>query len=260
MDAHRHIRDVVDSSGNTVHVRVARWFECHGWYVVVSPYYMDNSQARAREIDLVVERPWPILDTFGRPTGDLVIRLYIECKYLVSYSAFWFAKKNVDLAEELVCSTGVFRRKNAYTKNHHYLIHNYAAKLFATKGGGDNDPFYRALNQVLNAMVSLRAHPLRHPSVLKRGSCRAILEYPIVVCSSFNKVFKIDFYGYAENKPVEGNFQLEVQYVYTEKTGEPCNQYFLIDIVSEDKLDDFHAAITADAEAAAHLLHDQCDR
>lgn len=259
MDALKEIKDLVDSSGNTFHVKVARWFECHGWYVVVSPYYMDNSQAKAREIDLVVERPWPIHDTFGRPTGDVVIRLYVECKYLTSYSAFWFAKKDMDLVEELICSSGIFSKNNSYTNRHHYLADNFAAKLFATRGSGENDPFYKALNQVLNALVSLRTHPLRHPSVLKRGSCKAILEYPVVICSSFNKVFEIDFYGHAENKPVEGNFQLEVQYAYTAKTGQPCNQYFLIDIVSEDKLDDFQAAITADAEAAATLLYDQYD-
>ena len=71
---------------------------------------------------------------------------------------FWFTDKNMKAAKDLVCGAGVFRPDNIYTDKHHYLSHSLSvAKLFVTNNarGTDNDPYYRALSQVLNAMIAM---------------------------------------------------------------------------------------------------------
>jgi len=249
------VAELVGSSGNNFHAKVARWFRDNGWHIVVSPYYMDQSQNKAREIDLIAERLWPVSDSFGRPAGDVAVRLFIECKFVPTYSAFWFTDKNEGAALDLVCSSDVFRRNNTYTAKHHYLAPNSkVAKLFATSGskGQEVDPFYKALNQALNAMVSMRGQPISVPALLKRGrDPMATLEFPVVVCSSFDSIFAVDFYADTLPAKIERNFQLEVRYAYIDANDRRRDEYFLLDFVEFKQLGAFAEAVSTDAEAAA---------
>jgi hypothetical protein len=63
---------LIEGSGNSFHAKVARWFNTHGWHVVVSPYYLDQAQSKARELDLVVEKVWPIRDFANRLEGHVL--------------------------------------------------------------------------------------------------------------------------------------------------------------------------------------------
>src|SRR5437868_4921451 len=110
------VSKLVRSSGNNFHAKVARWLSDNEWHVVVSPYYMDQTQNKAREIDLIAEKLWPVNNTFGRRMGDVAVRLFIECKFVPSYSVFWFAEKDQESAQALVCAGGSFRADNIYTK------------------------------------------------------------------------------------------------------------------------------------------------
>ncbi|MFM9887382.1 MAG: hypothetical protein ACKVQT_30510, partial [Burkholderiales bacterium] len=160
MPAPASVTQLIEGSGNNFHAKVARWFHSQGWHIVVSPYYMDQVQSRAREIDLTAEKLWPIRGDFGRHHGDVVVRLFVECKYVASEAVFWFAKKNVSAAKKLVCRSGAFQENHPYTNEHHYLATNPSvAKLFASNNirGQENEPFYKALNQALNATVSMRS-------------------------------------------------------------------------------------------------------
>jgi hypothetical protein len=136
---------IVSESGNNFHAKVARWMQSDGWHVTVSPYYMDQTQNKAREIDLIAEKLWPVMDSWGsQPIGDVAVRLFIECKFIPFYSVFWFTDKDTESAEKLVCSSGRFRPDNTYTKMHHYLAQSpRVAKLFAAHvvRGTDNDPY-----------------------------------------------------------------------------------------------------------------------
>ncbi|MFN7835128.1 MAG: hypothetical protein ACK5NY_04970 [Burkholderiaceae bacterium] len=71
MTAPSEITDLIKSSGNNFHAKVARWFADNGWHVVISPYYMDQTQSKAREIDLVAEKLWPLTDAPGRPVDNI---------------------------------------------------------------------------------------------------------------------------------------------------------------------------------------------
>jgi hypothetical protein len=254
------ITELIRNSGNSFHAKVARWFSDNGWHIVISPYYMDQAQSKAREIDLVAEKLWPITDMFGRATKDIAVRLFIECKFVASDAVFWFADKDKESALDLVCASGPFRRDNSYTEKHHYLSQSSrVAKLFATGNAraAENEPFYKALNQSLNAMTSMRGQPLAIPLV--RDSRRhpvAVLEHPVVVCSSFERVFSVDFFTGSEPESIQDNFQLEVSYAYIDRNASQRSDYFLIDFVAFDKIAEFSNAIDCGAKAAAFLASD----
>lgn len=259
MTVPNEIAELIRNSGNSFHAKVARWFSDNGWHVAISPYYMDQTQSKAREIDLVAEKlsPRPVTDSFGDAVDDIAVRLFIECKFVASDAVFWFADKDRESALDLVCETGPFRRNNSYTEQHHYLSQSArVAKLFSTSNAkaSENEPFYKALNQSLNAMTSMRGQPLTIPSVRKTGRLPiAVLEYPVVVCSSFDRVFSVNFYSDSEPQPIQDNFQLEVSYAYIDRNDSKRNDYFLLDFVAFDKLAEFGDAINSGARAAAIL-------
>jgi hypothetical protein len=252
----QEVTDLVAGSGHNFHAKVARWMQADGWHVSISPYYLDQTQNKAREIDLVAEKLWPIKSPWrGDPIGDVAVRLYMECKFVPSHSVFWFTDKDVDAATSLVCSRGSFRPDNTYTQKHHYLAHSRrVAKLFATSSGRstENDPYFRALNQVLNAMVSMRGTPLSLPDLSKRGTTPAVvLEFPIVVCSTFQQMYGVDFYAESEPEQIADNFQLEIRYAYPNSVGRQITEYLLLDFVEFDQLNIFAAGIALDANTAA---------
>jgi len=247
---------IIESSGNSFHSRVARWLQENQWHVVISPYYMDQSQSKAREIDLIAERAVPIKDHFGRWEGDVVIRLFIECKFVTSHSVFWFAQKDKTAAQQLVCRTGNFRPDNMYTKEHHYIATcDSVAKVFATESRSqEQEPFYKALNQVLSAYVSMQNRPVASPTLRERDhGSRVYLNYPVVVCSDLSKLFQTDFFQSTEPSAISENFQLEVQYAYTGAAGNSRDDYFLIDFVGFDHLELFCGQIIRNGEVAAYL-------
>jgi hypothetical protein len=257
MAAPEEVLKLVYESGNNFHAKVARWLLVDGWHVEVSPYYMDQAQNKAREIDLVAEKLWPVPDLWGKPIGDVAVRLFVECKFIPTYSVFWFADKDLEAAQRLVCSTGGFREDNSYTRRHHYLAASpRVAKLFATNAARatDNDPYYRALNQVLNAMMAMRGGTVAVPALRRNGRApMVLLEFPVIVCSSFRQVFGVDFYSEAEPQKVEENFQLEIQYAYLGSGGAHRDEYLLLDFVEFDQLQAFVAEIAEDAKVASHF-------
>ena len=256
----KEIAELISNSGNNFHAKVARWFTEHGWHVVISPYYMDQSQSKAREIDLVAEKLWPVGGSRGRTKDNIAIRLFIECKFVATDAVFWFADKDRDSALELVCTNGLFRPRNLYTDKHHYLSQSQrVAKLFSSGNTktAENEPFYKALNQVLNAMVSMRGQPVTIPAARQiQRLPMAVLEYPVVACSSFDRIYSVDFNADSAPEPIDENFQLEVRYAYVDRKGTQRNDYFLLDFVAFDMLVVFEMALDAGASAAASLASD----
>lgn len=250
------IRTLVRESGNAFHARVARSFADKGWHVVVSPYYMDQTQQKARELDLVAEKSWQISSLRGY-VGELVVRLFIECKYVSVDSVFWFADKNEEAAKSLVYETRPYRNGNMLSDEHHYIKGSpRVAKLFASSKGqaNENEPIYKALNQTLNAMVAMKGKPISIPDMNKRKlSAKYVLEYPVIVCNSFEKMYSTDFFTDSAPQPVQDNFQLEVQYAYHTQRGNQRDDYFLVDVVELQRLDDFLAFINSDADNAVQL-------
>lgn len=250
------IQGLIDSSGNNFHAKVAQWFVADGWSIQISPYYLDQTQQKAREIDLVAEKLWPYKDPFGQHQGYVLVRLYIECKFVPSHAVFWFAEKSKREAESLVCSFEGFTSNNSYTSQHHYLAQSdRVAKLFTSSQTKqqESDLFYKALNQILSAYVAFRHQQSYIESSSKLLHGRVVsLTFPVVVCSSFKDVFAVDFLGQIPTAAQSQNFQLEVRYAYGDSAS-ARNEYFLIDFVSYDGLSLFTKAISEDVDAAIVL-------
>lgn len=252
------VTQIIEGSGNNFHSRVARWFNERGGHVVVSPYYLDQVQSKARELDLIVERVWPIRGLFNQLEGHVLVRLFVECKFIAPESVLWFAPKNKGAAKDLVCRMSPFRADNTYTDRHHYLTRcERVAKLFATGGGRtqENDPFYKALNQALSAAVAMKGNAPNHPDLARRSThgSLVLLEYPVIVCSSFAQLYAADFLGDAAPSEMRENFQLEVRYAFMDRHGRQQDQFFLIDVVEFDQLASYETAIVEGVEAAALL-------
>ena len=250
------IESLVLGSGNNFHAKVARWFTDNQWHVVVSPYYMDQAQSKAREIDLVVERAFPWYSHSGF-VGNVIVRLFVECKYVAAPAVFWFAKKDEISALELVEKNNSGEGQYINPEKHHYLSGNErAAKLFASSNsrGSENDPFFKALNQVLNAMVSLRGQSTSIPQLRKNHWAREIMiEYPVVVCSSFDNLYFVNFDAESAPQRIENNFLFEVRYAYVDRGGKQMNDYFLLDFIEFDRLSELAKAVEEEAYVAGGL-------
>ena len=251
------IQELIDSSGNSFHAKVARWLTDNGWALQVSPYYLDPVQQKAREVDLIAEKAWPLNTMFGTPVGHVLVRLYIECKFVPGHAVFWFSEKSTAEAKTLVTSTGVFRADNSYTNKHHYLsLSQRVAKLFTSSQtkGQEADLFYKALNQILSAFVAFRSRAPSPQSLQGQLRGRIVLiEFPVIVCSSFQNIYSADFLGQGPTEAVQTPFQLEVRYAHDGATGSHKNEYFLIDIASYDTLPVLMSAIAQDVDAAIVL-------
>jgi len=46
MEVPDEVFKLISSSGNSFHAKVARWLSGNGWHVIVSPYYMDQTQIK----------------------------------------------------------------------------------------------------------------------------------------------------------------------------------------------------------------------
>ncbi|MGD0229918.1 MAG: hypothetical protein ABSC19_06095 [Syntrophorhabdales bacterium] len=254
------IQAIVNESGNSFHSRVANYLKEKEWHTLVSPYYMDNATNKAREIDLIAEKAWIRKDDTlrGRKYGAVVIKLFIECKYIPQANVFWFSNKDIDSAREWVIRNTPLRKDNFYTEKHHYLAYNpKVAKLFASKyrPNTENEVIYKALNQSLNAMVYLRRRPpVNREFREQRTPVLTTVEMPVILCNSFSDFYRVDMDQPGEPEPIEGNFQLEVNYAYLDDQKDSRMEYFLVDIVDFNKFDDYLAVLEADQNAIYALL------
>lgn len=251
------VTKIVESSGNSFHARVASWFKSNGWEVLVSPYYLDQMQSKAREIDLIVEKTWPVRDLFGREVGDVLVRLYVECKFIPGYSVIWFSDKDSEKAQRLVCRCSAFRPENRYTQEHHYLAHSaQVAKVFASGQGreGETDPIYKGLNQVLNAFVAMKGRaPVTQKLRERSGGRLIVLEYPVIVCNTFDRLFGTTFFSPDTPRQLSEAFLLELDYAYVDRNGGSQQDYFLVDFVQLSGLEALVNMLDIDAKNAAFL-------
>lgn len=98
------VRSIIDGSGNSFHCRVTSYLKEKGWTTLVSPYYMDDSSNKPREIDLIAEKSWKYHDSWIKTYGTVNIKLFVECKYIPQTNVFWFGEKDTVSAREWVTS------------------------------------------------------------------------------------------------------------------------------------------------------------
>jgi hypothetical protein len=240
-------QDVLNQSGHSFHSRVVKRLRDLGWSVTVSPYYSDNFTDRPREIDLIAEMAFPVRHTVLGIDGDIVVRLFIECKYIPSTTVFWFDAKDMDQAIRRV-STDIGVKSphlRNFSKRHHHLASDPVAKLFSTGQGrgDDNEAMAKAINQILHALIYYR-----HRNVVDRehmGEVLASPYFPVIVVNSFEHLHGTKMSDSSATIPVLEPFQLEVNYAYKDEA-HARNEYFLIDVVSLEKLQAFLESIRKD--------------
>lgn len=254
------VEEIIANSGNNFHCKVLSYLKEKGWTVLISPYYNDNVSDKPREIDLIAEKAFNVTNGFGSYIGSASIKLFIECKFIPQKIVFWFHNKDRIKAEDLVINNTPLRKDNAYTQKHHYLSveDNDVAKLFAseTKKKTENEIIYKAINQSLNAMVSYRNSNTLIPTSPdgRRLNIMTTVTYPVIVCNNFNNLYRVDID--TTNKPanINNNFQLEVNYAYLDPSKNPVSEYFLIDIISFNKIDAFLEVLEGDINSIKGIL------
>lgn len=83
-----------------------------------------------------------------------------------------------------------------------------------------------------------------------------MLEFPVVVCNSFENMYSVDFYTDSTPSKILENFQLEVRYAYFDHAQNQRDEYFLLDFVEFDKLNELSESVTEDAGVVAFLASD----
>ncbi len=240
------INKIITENGNSLHYRIVKFLRSKKWKVEVSPYYNDSFSEKPREIDIIAENTFPVY-MMGGFKGTINVRLFIECKYITQDTVFWFDEKDNTSAINLILATTPLEdpRNWTQTRNHRYMAEEKVAKLFASEQNKSQSPegevIYKAVTQSLNALISYRNQPSilsdNHNGIRTDMSVGAMINYPIIVCDSFDKLCSYDVTSEQEPKSIEDNFQMEIRYAYRDNQQHNRNEYFLIDIASEDTLE-----------------------
>ena len=154
---------------------------------------MDAATDKAREIDIIAERVYNIERWHTQQVDRaIVVRLYIECKYIVQDVVFWF--DDLDVEHAMACiNKKVFTANNYDTQSHHYLAKpRSVAKLLASAQARneENDPMFRALNQCLNGRIYHNRRTLTVDT--KQFTILTSLHYPVIMCSGFEKFHRVE--------------------------------------------------------------------
>ncbi len=253
------VKKIIANSGNNLHCKVLRYLQEKDWTVLISPYYNDNVSDKPREIDLIAEKAFNVTDRHDKRIGSVNIKVFIECKFIPQKIVFWFHNKDRIRAEELVIKNTPLPKDNDYTQQHHYLDqkHNHVAKLFdsETKKKTESEIIYKAINQSLNAMVYYRNSRALIPTS-EGGETNIVttLSYPVIVCNDFNNLYRTDIDTSNEPANIRDNFQLEVNYAYLDSSKNPVTEYFLIDVISLDRIESLIDALEKDVKAVKIML------
>jgi hypothetical protein len=258
-------QEILGQSGHTFHSRVVKLLRQLGWSVLVSPYYSDNFTDKPREIDIIAEKAFRYENHMRGVFGEVVVRIFIECKYVTSTTVFWFDDKDAERAADRVGrDTGCPDQFIAhyFQRKHHHLSSRHAAKLFSSSParGDDNEAIARAINQNLNALIYYRhranvVHPRRD-----NAGMFGRMSFPIIVVDSFKHFHRTEMGDSSTVAPIVEPFQLEVNYAYREGEGNGRSEYFLIDVVSLDQLGAFLASLEAtDVDAMLRYTVERAD-
>jgi hypothetical protein len=235
-------KEIVENSGNNFHFKVVNLLRNKNWTVSVSPYYNDHFTHKPREIDIIAERLFPVTRGHERIQGVLNIKLFIECKYITSCTVFWFDERDRERAiDRIVRDTSLKPpEESSLIDRHRYLSKNTVAKLFQSGKSEEQEPIYKALTQSLNAMVYYRkSPPIIHKRMLENKRIVETVSFPVIICNNFNNFFRVDGRIPGNIEEIKENFHLEVHYAYIQRDGKDMNEYFLIDVISFENIEDF---------------------
>jgi hypothetical protein len=233
------IKNIIENSGNDFHLRVADFMRSKGWDVKIGPYYNDRATNKSREVDIIALKGIKVAEHFYNQTeGLFILRLFIECKNLPNPNVLWFVPKNMESAKELAKDNSILRSAGDWIflnssaqqpRTHHYLNEGSVMKLGAKTG--NTDFLYEAMNGCLNAMIFYKEH--------QRLETPNVINFPMIVVNNFENLHKRVSESESGYESLTENFQMEVDYSFSDREGKPKTKYFLLDVVSGDKLEEF---------------------
>jgi hypothetical protein len=236
------------------------FFKTKRWKVDISPYYIDLITGKSREINIIAQQKWSVVEQFRRRRADILIRLFIECKYILPTVSLYFnfIDNDRNLAESLARNNNILRKDDySLVQNmskdppriHHYLQESEVAKSCACVGArGNKDIFFGAWEQALHALLYFRDQSSQQRFAPVDEDFKSdplyIIDYPIVVINSFDTSFKRDL-NFKAPIPITNNFLWSVDYSYTvvsrnQQQFHKRNDFF-IDITSFPTLEEFLA-------------------
>ena len=229
----------IKPDGNDFHYKVVKFLRGRGWKVKVGPYYNDAFSEKPREIDIVAEKAFPQMSR-GIYTSCVIVRLFIECKYIANQTTFWFDERNTDATKKVLQKMRIFgdpTKDASIVMNHHYFENPLVATLYKTDGkNSDGDPIYKAITQSLNATIYYRQ---RHSELRDEYKHRPVIEinYPMIICNSFEKFVKKDTTNDSVS-PIADGFGLQVDYAYSQGESN-LEELFYIDVTNLDNFASF---------------------
>lgn len=244
-------QSIIETSGNALLCRVVNYFRSKNWTTRLSQYYIDATTTKAREIDLIAERVFEFVDAGQQNLIRVHVRLCIECKYVMKPVVFWFDDADLTSINRWVDEHPPFTKLNSYSKELHYWKYGQRiARLFASGAANEeNEPIFRALNQVLHGFVNTRGQSIVETKSRERVKIFTFA-YPIIVFSGFDCFYATSVGGTQEPVALRENFLFEVNYAYPNSLGKSIPQYFLVDMVSLDTLDELLQCIDDEIAAA----------
>lgn len=256
-----NIEKFVKEHGHILHTKIVQKLRDNGWTVIISPFYRDNATDKARESDIIAEKEikFGMNGSPMRKEGFFRVRLIIECKYVKEPIpiVFWFDKKDLDATEErIIKDISLFEKssKNNSILSHHWRSSGEAAKLFATYNPSgqekqtENEIVFSAIDKVLNCLINYRDRQsiIGENKRLAEGSCfyKPIINYPIIVFNDFSKLYETTVANPEVIKTFsrDPSFEIEINYDYVRYINGirlSFPEYFLIDVVNFNKLEDY---------------------
>jgi hypothetical protein len=232
-------KSIVKNSGNNFHYNVVEALRKDKWVVEVSPFYNDHFSQKPREIDLIAEK-W--FKPEGTNNAFVIVRFFIECKFILDPTVFWLDNRNKKRAEEVIRKSGNFHDpSNILVKEgHHYLSQTKIAKLFESnsKKTQDGELVYKAITQSLNSLIYYRKKKPHDYDEYASKYAVSVLDYPLIISNSFTNFFGKDTTTNSEIIQLIEPFQLEVRYAYFDQML-PREETFYIDILSLEMIDIF---------------------
>ena len=253
-------KEIIAKSGNNFHSKVVERFRASGWSVSISPYYLDGSTNKAREIDLVAEIAKPYNTFFDQSIrGNVSIKLFVECKYIPKVNVFWFDQINESSALSWLSNNLPGDAHKVLLEKHHYLTSGkQVAKLFGSENGKftENEPFYKAINQSLNSVVNLRGASSVIPNDTNGYSNPPLfcLEMPVIVCNCFDKLYSTSIDGESAPVKIDNYFKIEIDYAYVDSRKNNISEYFLIDVVDFNCIEKYFEYLEADINRIMEML------
>lgn len=180
----KELKEIIEKSGNNLHIDTVNLLERMDWDVDLSSYYYDDTANKPREIDIIAQREVPVFDDFGRAVLDkFKLFLFIECKYFKNELSFRMRRNQEQESKEAMIIDGwnkeILLEREGLFREHHYLKERFIGKLY--------DSFPKEQGIVFNALTQ----PIKSLTFFKERRLEKGIYYPMVVYSGIEGIYAV---------------------------------------------------------------------